>query len=493
VKTLYRTTSLCSTCKNALPAEVVTDRENHVFMRKSCPEHGDQLVQLSTDSDWYMSTRAVEPRLVAPRGDHHAVELGCPFDCGPCEHHDQSVRLPVVTITSACNLDCPICYVHNKNEGAYHMPIAEFEQILGHLKREHGEIDIINFTGGEPLLHPQFSEFLRLSREAKVHRVTICSNGIRLAKDESLVAQLAEAGARVALSFDTFDEAVDYELQGAKLLDIKLRCLELLDKHGVDTTLIPVMTKGLNDHEIGRILELALKTSCVRHVEVHTITFTGQGGSSFSRSGRISMVEVLDQIAATTEGLLRREDFVSSPCAHPLCYQVAYLLLDPEGGPPIPFSRFLSRETIYECLSERLYIEPSRKLERAMLDAIDRLWVSDESDGERTIRILKQLLGKLFPRDRVMTQREALRVSELASKAIYVHSHMDEETFDTERIVACCDSNCYADGSTIPVCAYNVLYRDKEEHFMLKPMTWSARSGGQKSFPARVGRLPVVS
>ena len=181
-----------------------------------------------------------------------------------------------------------------------------------------------------------------------------------------------------------------------------------------------------------------------------------------------------------------------SPCAHPLCYQIAYLLLDPEGGAPIPFTRFLPREQLYACLSDRLYLEPSWQLERAMLEAIDRLWASEEPEAERTIRILKRLLSELFPRDRAMTQREALRVSELASKAIYVHSHMDEETFDTERIVSCCDSNCYADGSSIPVCAYNVLYRDKEEHFMLKPMTWNARSGGQKALSARPGRLPVL-
>jgi uncharacterized radical SAM superfamily Fe-S cluster-containing enzyme len=403
------------------------------------------------------------------------------------------VRLPVITITSACNLDCPICYVHNKNRDAYHMELEDFRSILEHLKREHGSIDIVNFTGGEPLLHPDFRSFLELARAADVHRVTICSNGIRLARDEELVKSLADAGARVALSFDTFDRAVDYELQGAKLLDVKLRCLELLDKHGVDTTLIPVMTRGLNDHEIGRILELAWRTRCVRHVEVHTITFTGQGGTNFARERRISMVEVLDRIAETTGNLLGREDFVSSPCAHPLCYQIAYLLVDPDGGPPVPFTRFVPRETIHECLSDRLYIEPSRKLERAILDAIDRLWISDDPESERIARILKRLLADLFPKDRSMTQRDALRVSELASKAIYVHSHMDEDTFDTERVVQCCDSNCYADGSTVPVCSYNVLYREKEEHFMMKPMTWNARSGGQKTFPARTGRLKVVS
>ena len=70
------------------------------------------------------------------------------------------------------------------------------------------------------------------------------------------------------------------------------------------------------------------------------------------------------------------------------------------------------------------------------------------------------------------------------SKAIYIHSHMDEETFDVERIVQCCDSNCYADGSTIPVCSYNVLYREKEARFMKHAVAWNERSGGVK--------LPIV-
>ena len=74
-----------------------------------------------------------------------------------------------------------------------------------------------------------------------------------------------------------------------------------------------------------------------------------------------------------------------------------------------------------------------------------------------------------------------------AIKALYVHSHMDEETFDTERAVDCCNSNCYADGTTIPVCNYNVLFREKEARFNAAPATWGARSGGQRAFS-----LPVL-
>jgi 7,8-dihydro-6-hydroxymethylpterin dimethyltransferase len=486
---LHETTSLCKACKNALPARIVAVDSGEVWMRKVCKEHGPQDVRLSTSADWYQRTRAIQPRRTPPRVVKKDVELGCPFDCGPCTSHTQKIRLPVVTITSACNLDCPICYVHNKNDDAFHMGIEEFKSALHHLQVDHGgELDILNLTGGEPTVHPHFLDFLALARAAGVHRTTICTNGIRLAKDESIVERLAELGGRVALSFDSFEKEADEMLQGARLLGIKMKCLDLLEKYGVDTTLIPVMTRGVNDHEIGKILEFAFRKPNIRHIEVHTMTFTGQSGATFPRSGRISMVEVLERIEETTGRLLRVDDFVPSPCAHPLCYQIAYLLVDPDGGAPIPFTRFMTREELYDALSDRLYLEPTAKLEHAMREAIDRLWAYGGDDSERTLRLLKRLLALMFPTDRSLSNEEALRTAEQAVKAVYVHSHMDEETFDTERAADCCDSNCYADGTTIPVCNYNVLYREKEQHFNLTPRRWNDRSGGQKSFPS----LPIV-
>ncbi len=486
---IHETVSLCRECKNAIPARVVAAGAE-VWMRKACPAHGAQDVRIGDDAAWYERTRAMQPPEARPRHVKKEIEHGCPFDCGPCDEHEQKVRLPVVTITSACNLDCPICYVHNKNDDAFHMGDAELDRILEHLVADHGgELDIVNFTGGEPTLHPRFLELIERAQQKGIHRVTICTNGIRLAKDESLVRRLAELGGRVALSFDSFDEAVDFDLQGAHLLETKMRCLELLEKHDVDTTLIPVMTRGVNDHEIGKIIELGMRLTNVRHLEIHTMTYTGQGGVKRDRSGRISMREVLARIEETSGGLLRHDDFVPSPCAHPLCYQIAYLLLDPEGGPPVPFARVLGRDAFYASLSDRLYLEPTPRLELAMRDAIDRLWSEGGDEAERTLRILRRLLDGMFPSGRRVPRAEALRVGERAAKAIYVHSHMDEETFDNERIVQCCDSNCYADGATIPVCSYNVLYREKEARFNVAPLRWNERSGGQRQLARS---LPLV-
>jgi uncharacterized radical SAM superfamily Fe-S cluster-containing enzyme len=207
------------------------------------------------------------------------------------------------------------------------------------------------------------------------------------------------------------------------------------------------------------------------------------------------MVEVLDAIHAQTNGLLSRADFVTSPCAHPLCYQVAYLLVDPSCAPPIPYTRFLSRDTLRACLGERLYLEPSAQLEEAMKAAVMELFAKDDDESERALLLLKAQIGALFPSDRDIPREEALRAAEKGTKAIYVHSHMDEETFDTERLAACCDANCYADGTQIPVCAYNVLYREKEASFMTEPRAWNDRAGGRLEVAAAAKsprRLPLA-
>lgn len=453
-------------------------------MQKTCAEHGDQEARLSTNASWYERTRALKPIDARPKHVRAPIEHGCPFDCGPCASHTQKIRLPVITITSACDLDCPICYVHNKNKDAFYMSPAEFGRVIdGLVEASDGDLDLVNLTGGEPLLHPNIVELVTMCHARGIHRVSVCSNGVRLVKDRALLDALAKAGARIALSFDSFEHGPDYALQGANLVDLKLQCLDLLNQHGMDTTLIPVMTKGHNDHEIGRILAFGLDLPCVRHIEVHTITYTGQGGKSFDpeRASRISMFEVLERIEQTTNGALRASDFIPSPSAHPLCYQIAYLLLDARGGPPVPFHRFLSPETMYQCLNDHLYLEPSPRFERAMQDAIDDLWAS--GGDERTLGMLNHLLRAMYPPGEPLDQASALAASEKLVKAVYIHSHMDEETFDVERAYQCCDSNVYADGRSIPVCNYNVLYRDKEPRFMTAPATWGDRSGGRRALP----------
>ena len=132
-------------------------------------------------------------------------------------------------------------------------------QILAQLRDQHGDLDIINFTGGEPTLHPDLVELLRMSSEAGIRRLTVSSNGLRLA-DEEYVKALAEVNARIVLSLDTFSDEVDKVMLGATTVKTKLRgpgaARAVL---AVTTTILPAVAKGLNDADVGRLWQLVVE------------------------------------------------------------------------------------------------------------------------------------------------------------------------------------------------------------------------------------------
>jgi uncharacterized radical SAM superfamily Fe-S cluster-containing enzyme len=107
--------------------------------------------------------------------------------------------------------------------------------------------------------------------------------------------------------------------------------------------------------------------------------------------------------------------------------------------------------------------------------------ISDE-DAERVLAILKRLLKELFPRGGALPRAAAQRIAERATTAIYLHSHMDEETFDSERIAQCCVGVPAPDGSNIPTCSYNVLYRERDPRFNAHAPPWHERAGGRRDF-----------
>jgi uncharacterized radical SAM superfamily Fe-S cluster-containing enzyme len=459
------TKGLCATCKEAVDAKIVF-KDERVWFDKFCPRHGKQMVMVASSVEWYLDCLSFVAPATPPRRVLKEVSQGCPFDCGPCASHQQKVYLPVVPITSACNLDCPICYTVNKNEDAHRLSKEGMQRILDHLLEDHPEIDIINFTGGEPTLHPELPEFLEMCRAAGIRRLTISTNGLRLL-DEAYVRKLAALDARIVLSLDTFEPATDRVLLGANTVKAKLRVLDLLEKHDVATTILPAVAMGLNDHEVPRLLDLVLTRPHIRSLELHTLTFTGQGGVGFDRNARVTIPDLHKRIEEATEGRITGKDFVPSPLAHPHCYSICYVLLL-DGGGYVPFARLTSRSRLFELLQDSLYIEPREKLEEVFRDIIDELWASPDPtpEGTAVLATLKRLLNQMFPPGGpTLPILERQRIAERSARAVYIHSHMDEETFDVSRIMKCCVGVPEADGTNIPTCSYNVLYREKDTRF----------------------------
>jgi uncharacterized radical SAM superfamily Fe-S cluster-containing enzyme len=468
------TKSLCGTCKTAVDAKIQFE-DDRVWFDKFCPAHGHQRVLAASSVEWYLDALSFVAPHTPPRRISRPVTHGCPFDCGACPSHQQKVYLPVVPITSACNLDCPICYTINKNEAAHRLSADDFARILAHLAEDHEELDIINFTGGEPTLHPELPRFLEMCREAGIKRLTISTNGLKL-RDEAYVRKLAALDARIVLSLDTFRPETDKILLGANTVKAKLDALALLEKHDVATTILPAVAMGLNDDEVGPLLDLVLSKPHIRSLELHTMTFTGQGGVGFPRTARITIPDLHARIEQATGGRIGWRDFVPSPLAHPHCYSICYVLTLDEGG-YVPFARLTSRATLFELLQDSLYIEPREQLETVFRDLIDDLWANPDRvpESAAVLKTIKRLLRELFPPDRRPSMLERQKISERVVKAIYIHSHMDEENFDVARVMKCPVGVPQEDGGNIPTCSYNVLYREKDARFadagMLHRMT----------------------
>ncbi|MDV6028943.1 MAG: radical SAM protein [Phycisphaera sp. RhM] len=475
------TKSLCAVCKQGVDAKIIV-RDERVFFDKYCPEHGHQECMVASSAQWYFDCLRFLSVTTPPSRVSKPVEMGCPFDCGACPSHQQKVYLPVIPITSACNLDCPICYTINKNTAAYEMTTDEMQRILHHLLEDHDDLDIINFTGGEPTLHSGLITFMEMCRDAGIRRLTVSTNGLKL-MDRAYLEKLARLDVRVVLSFDTFSPDVDLKLLGANTVNRKLRLLDLLAEYDVTTTLLPAVAAGYNDGEVGDILNLVLSRPNICSLELHTMTFTGQGGTGFSRSGRITIPDLHQRIEVSTAGRIVASDFVPSPLAHPHCYSICYLLLLDDGG-YIPFARIMPREQLYALLQDSLYIEPRDQLEDVFRETIDRLWASPDSipESRAILRKLKNMLRSLYPADQPsLPIDERRKMAERFTKAIYIHSHMDEESFDVGRVMKCCVGVPDADGGNIPTCSYNVLYREKDPRFashgMLERMTQSRQGG----------------
>lgn len=361
------------------------------------------------------------------------------------------------------------------------MSLEEFGKILEGLKKNDPDSQLINFTGGEPTLHPQFREMIHMCHDAGIHRITISTHGLTFLKHEDLLAELGEMKARIVLSFNSFETETWEKMIGAKVLESKLKVLELLEKYNVDTTLLSVIGTGCNEQELGRLLEYVLDKDFVRSLEIHTMTFTGQGGRNFDPTARVTTPDILKLIEDSSKGRIRLSDFVPSPCAHPLCYQIAYLL-DLGDKDFLPFTRLMSKADLRSLLEGSLYMEPSAQMNRLLQDAIMELWSADipAEMNEKVLATLKRMLKELFPTP-PLSYAERQVISERSVKAIYLHSHMDEDTFDTDRIRQCCVGVPDAQGGNIPTCSYNILYRERDSRFSTKETSaLSAFQGGAK-------------
>ncbi|MGD0898296.1 MAG: radical SAM protein, partial [Thermoguttaceae bacterium] len=370
-------------------------------------------------------------------------------------------QLPVLSITNSCNLRCPICFTYNREDRTWHIPVEEMKRTVDWIITASGRVDVINLTGGEPTLHPDLLEVLRVCRRPEIGRITMNSNGVRLAEDYDLCRRLAELDVYVILSLNTFDPEISRRLHGRDLTAVKQQAIENLARAGARMTLLHVLIRDVTEDAVGRVLQLMRQHDHILSLTVQTMTYTGQGGGQFPRARHIPVDEAARIVCRESGGTLAPDDFITRPSAHPLCYLVSYLLKS--GERLLPFVRFAPKEEIRRLLEDSYLLRPAAA-EDFFAEAINQLYAAGQTEQLATLR---QLVERLYPAGRALDDFQRQRAAEASVRTIYLHAHMDEDTFDCSRAMLCPDLVPAEPGRLVPACTYNLFYRMQDERFFV--------------------------
>ena len=209
------TRSICPKCLKPIDAQVLL-MDGRVVMAKECPDHGRFEALLSSDAEMYLSSLPYNRPGTAPLRYSTQVLDGCPQDYGLCPDHQQHTCLALIEVNSHCNLDCPICFANA--QAGFSLSMNQVERMLDRFLELEGEPEAVQFSGGEPTIHPKILPMLRRAKEKGIPVVMLNTNGIRIAKDDRFLAGLADIRPTVYLQFDGFSAQTHQAIRGMALL-----------------------------------------------------------------------------------------------------------------------------------------------------------------------------------------------------------------------------------------------------------------------------------
>ena len=418
-------------------------------MLKTCHEHGFQKVLIATDVEYYKNIRNYNKPSEIPLKFNTSTHYGCPYDCGLCADHEQHSCLTVVEITDRCNLTCPTCYAMSSPHYGRHRTVEEVERMLDIVVANEGAPDVVQLSGGEPTVHPDFFEILDIAKTKPIKHLMVNTNGIRIAKDKAFVERLAayQPDFEIYLQWDSFKPEALQTLRGQDLTNVRRKALEHLNEFNVSTTLVVTLQKGLNDDEIGAIIDFALQQPCVRGVTFQPTQIAGRLENFDAAKDRITLTDVRQKILEQTT-VFQPNDLIPVPC-NPDTLVMGYALK--LGGQVFPMTRYVDPADLLNNSKNTIVYEADEALHAQMLKIF-----STGISVDRVEENFKELMCCL-------PQIHAPGLSYNNLFRIIIMRFVDAWDFDVRAIKKSCVHIVHKDGRIIPFETMNLFYRDEKE------------------------------
>ncbi len=350
MRVVRKTQSLCPQCLRVLDAHYATvhiEGQAWFFLQKCCPEHGEFSAPVWVDlpntpsfTDWYIQSPP-----------HHvqypitALKDGCPFDCGLCPEHSQHTCCCLLEVTQRCNLRCPVCYASaasgtTANRAGHNTEFDQNDPSLEHLEKslerlwQHAGAVNVQLSGGEPTMRHDLAQIIGMAKGMGFPFVQLNTNGIRLGNEADYAHKLAQTG--LNLVYLQWDDVCNFgyeTLRGTACLEVKEKALEHCIKAGLAVVLVATVVKGVNDTALGAIVQKALASgSLVRGVHIQPVSFFGRYPWTEDQAPRITIPEILYNLEAQTQGLIKASHFKGPQSEHALCSFNAVYERKPHGS-----------------------------------------------------------------------------------------------------------------------------------------------------------------
>lgn len=490
-KGLPKTTqSLCPECNTVIEARIFED-DGKAVMEKTCAEHGGFRDIISSDVKLYLKME--QWTFGDGRGlTNPAIPSAtrCPEQCGLCSMHTSHTGLSNVDLTNRCNLTCPVCFANANAAGFLYEP--SFEQVRKMLQALRNERPVANrvvqFSGGEPTIYPRFHDAVRLAKEMGFSHIQCATNGIMFT-DLEFAMKAKEAGLHTLyLQFDGACDDIYRRTRGESLMEQKMKCIENVRKAGLKICFVPTIVKGINDHQIGDIINLALDNiDCVSAISFQPVAFTGRISRKELEAKRFTLADFAHSVHKQTGlcdpyndwfplacvtpfskliGVLRGEETTTLTC-HPHCSLGTYLFVD-QNKKGTPVTRFVDVGAMLQDIdmlarnSEKQRFKFFSKLKT--WNSLRKHFHADRApEGltfDKFLQTLQGLTDKQYGRG--AAEKEGFTYKTLMVAGMHF---MDVYNYDVERVKRCVIHYAAPNGLIYPFCAYNAgpQFRDKIE------------------------------
>ncbi len=442
------TLSLCPECLKRVDAKIVFENEN-VYMLKRCPEHGNSKVLIADDIEYYKNIRNYNKPSETPYTFNTKTDYGCPYDCGLCPDHEQHSCLTVLEVTDRCNLTCPTCYAGSSPTYGRHRTLEEIKTMLDTIVKNEKEPDVVQISGGEPTIHPQFFEILDYAKSLPIKHVMVNTNGIKIAKDKAFVKRLKTyvPDFEIYLQFDSFNDEVLQQMRGAKLSEIRKQAIANLNEVNLSTTLVVTLQKGLNDHEMGEIIEYALQQKCVRGVTFQPTQIAGRLENFNPETDRLTLTEVRRNILEQAP-VFNSDDLIPVPC-NPDALVMGYALK--LGGEVFPLTRYVNPADLLDNSKNTIVYEQDDVLHGKMIELF--------STGN-SVDVAEEKLKSIMC---CLPNIDAPNLGYDNLFRIIIMQFIDAYNFDVRAIKKSCVHIIDKDNKIIPFETMNLFYRDDKK------------------------------